>query len=142
MKRHGAIGAAVAAVALLGAGLSYGRLQEPAQASPEYAAWTPSAAAIRSKLGAAAAPAPGMTEKERRESFCALFKSRYRDHEPAVAVGLKFLGDSRIKLMCPARLEPDCAMSCVASVAAASATAAAREAPVMNPPSIRAHYLS
>lgn len=106
MKRQGTIAAAAAVVALLGAGLLYGYMQLPANASPEYAAWRPSAAAIRGKLGPSAAPAQGMTEKVRRERFCALFKSRYRDHEPAVAVGMRFVSASRIKLMCPARLEP------------------------------------
>src|SRR5438045_3602218 len=85
MTRHGAIGAGAVVTALLGGLLLYGYMQQPASAGPEYAQWAPSAAAIRGKIGDAKAPAPGMTESERREQFCMLFKSRYRDHNPAVA---------------------------------------------------------
>ncbi len=106
MKQQGAVGGTVAAVALLGGGLLYGYVQQPAVASTEYALWPPRAAAIRAKIGTAAAPAPGLTESQRREQFCIMFKTRFRKHEPAVAVGLRFLKPNRIKLMCPARLEP------------------------------------
>jgi hypothetical protein len=107
MRQHGAIGAAVAAMGLVGGGLLYGYVQQPAIASSEYAQWPPQAAAIRAVIGTVSAPAYGMTEDQRREQFCMMFKNRFRKHEPAVAVGIRFLKNSnRIKLMCPARLEP------------------------------------
>lgn len=106
MKRKGVIGIAVAGMVLLAAPLLIGYLQSNAYAGPEYSAWPPTPEAIRHKVGSAAAPAPGMSEKDRRELFCTLFKSRYRDHDPKVAIGIRFLAPNRIKLMCPARLEP------------------------------------
>jgi len=107
MRQHGAIGAAIAAMGLVGGGLLYGYVQQPAIASSEYALWPPQAAAIRAVIGPVAAPMPGMTEIQRRDKFCTMFKNRFRKHEPAVAVGIRFLKNSnRIKLMCPARLEP------------------------------------
>jgi hypothetical protein len=91
---------------LLGGCLLYGYLQQPADASPDYARWSPSPAAIRRTIGTAAAPTKGMADKERRQQFCKMFKNRFRKHDPAVAVGLRFLTPTRIKLMCPARMEP------------------------------------
>lgn len=106
MKRQGAIGAAVTAMALASVCLLYGYFQEPAVAGAEFATWPPSADAIRGKIGTAAKPVPGMTENERREQFCEMFKNRYRHHDPAVAIGIRFLTPTRVKLMGPARLEP------------------------------------
>jgi hypothetical protein len=106
MKRQVVVGTAGALIFLLGGFLLYGYLQPPTGAAPEFLGWPPTAAAIRSKIGTAAAPAPGMSDADRRSQFCAMFKGRFRDHDPAIAVGLRFLTPTRIKLMCPARMEP------------------------------------
>ena len=47
MKRQGAIGAAVTAMALASACLLYGYFQQPAVAAAEFATWAPNAEAIR-----------------------------------------------------------------------------------------------
>lgn len=109
MTRQGAIGATTALLALLGVFVLFGYVQQPTAALEEYAVWPPTAAAIRGKLSRAGAP--GMSEHDRRELFCTMFKSRYRNHDPATAIGLRFVTPSqrdhiRLKLMCPARLEP------------------------------------
>jgi hypothetical protein len=106
MTRRGVIGAGGAAMLLLGGFLLYGYVQQPAGASPEFAHWSPTPTAIRSKLGTASAPTPGMTDENRHTLFCTMFKGRFRQHDPAVAVGLRFITPTHIKLMCPARMEP------------------------------------
>jgi hypothetical protein len=106
MKRNKSVGAVLIAFVLLGGYLLYGYLQEPAYASPEFVSWAPGPAAIRGKIGSMQAPTPGMTDSERRARFCIMFKERFRQHDPAVAVGLRFTTPHRIKLMCPARMEP------------------------------------
>jgi hypothetical protein len=106
MDRRKIVGTAVAVTLLVLGCLLYGYLQQPADASAEYSEWSPNPAAIQRRIGTAARPAPGMTEAERRTQFCNLFKGRFRHHDPAVAVGLRFLSPTRIKLMVPARMEP------------------------------------
>jgi len=105
MKRRGAVGVGLIAAAITGGCMVYGYVQQPA-ATAEYTDWRPTAATIREEIGTEASPAHGMTEKQRRELFCQLFKDRFRFHTPNVAIGLRFVGDRRLKLMCPARLEP------------------------------------
>lgn len=47
------------------------------------------------------------SEQQRKDTFAILFQRRYRKHEGAqIAVGVKFPTNGRIKLLCPARLEP------------------------------------
>jgi len=106
MKRQKAIGGAAVGVFLLGSYLLYGYLQEPGTAAAEFSSWPPGPAAIRSAIGTPQVPASGMSENERREQFCVMFKNRFRHHEPGLAIGLRFLTPTRIKLMCPARMEP------------------------------------
>jgi hypothetical protein len=106
MKRNKAVGAVLIAIILLGGYLLYGYLQEPAYASPDFSSWAPGPAAIRSKIGSLQTPAPGLSDGERRTRFCDMFKNRFRHHDPAIAVGLRFTAPTRIKLMCPARMEP------------------------------------
>ena len=105
MNGQWAIGAAVAAMALVGGCLLCG-----SRAEPDWPRWismrSPTAAGIRAQIGSAAAPANGLTDLQRREQFCTLFKNRYRRHNPPIAVGVRFLRPTLVKLMCPARLEP------------------------------------
>ncbi len=68
--------------------------------------WKPNAAAIRSEL-ALLPPAKNEAATEaRRNLFARRFNQRYRTNARPLAVCLRFLPDGRIKLMCPARLEP------------------------------------
>jgi hypothetical protein len=106
MNRNAKIGAAAAAIILVSGFVIYGLSQAPVSANPEFAQWEPTPAAIRKKIGTKESPAPGMTEAERRNRFCEMFKNRYRMHEPKVAVGVHFVTPSVLKLMCPARMEP------------------------------------
>src|SRR5438270_9151111 len=106
MKPGRTVGLCLAVAGVACAWLVYGSVRQQPSSLPEYAGWKPTAAAIQREIGTAAARAPGMTEEQRRDQFCTLFKSRFRYHDPNVAIGLKFLGPKRLKLMCPARLEP------------------------------------
>ncbi len=106
MKRRGVIGVAAVGSVLLCGALICIYLQRSANADYDYAYWSPSPAAIRSRIGSASAPAPGLKDAERRRLFALMFKDRYRRHDPGVAIGLRFMSPTRLKLMCPARLEP------------------------------------
>ena len=68
--------------------------------------WQPNAAALRAALGPLPAAPNAQADARRRDQFARLFKQRYRSHQPALPVCLRFLPDSRVKLMCPARMEP------------------------------------
>ena len=106
IRQRAAFAGTAALALILGAAFLYGYRQDPVNASPEYAQWPPTPADILSKIGPATASARGTSDAERRSKFCMLFKSRYRKHDPAVAVGARFITATRIKLMCPARMEP------------------------------------
>lgn len=106
MNRNAKICAAAAAIVMVAGCLVYGFTQSPVVASPEFAQWEPTPAAIRKEIGAKDSLKPGMTDADRRLHFCELFKNRYRLHEPKVAVGVRFVSPSVLKLMCPARMEP------------------------------------
>lgn len=106
MERRAAAGVAFGGMMVLAGCLLFGSQQQPISAAPEYASWSPNAAEIQNKIGTAARPSPGMSDAERRNQFCVLFKDRYRHHDPTVAVGLRFISKTRLKLMCPARMEP------------------------------------
>jgi len=106
MYRNAKIGAAAAAIILVGGCVIYGLSQAPVSANPEFAQWEPTPAAIRARIGTKDSPVAGMTDAMRRERFCEMFKNRYRKHDPKVAVGARFLTPTRLKLMCPARMEP------------------------------------
>ena len=106
IRQRAAFGGAAALALILGALFLYGYRQDPANANPEYAEWPPTPADIISRIGTATAPAPEKSDSERRSEFCTLFKSRYRRHDPAVAIGVRFITATRIKLMCQPRLEP------------------------------------
>jgi hypothetical protein len=74
----------------------------------DFSAWPPSAATIRQKLAVSETPTPEQ-EAARRDQFAQMFQSRFRNHEPMYAIGLKFRKDGDkdlLKLMCPARMEP------------------------------------
>lgn len=70
--------------------------------SSDFSHWSPTAQEVKQELDAAALH----SEKERKEKFVPLFENRYRRHDPPMAVGIRFLEGNRIKLMCPARMEP------------------------------------
>jgi len=106
MKRHTAIGGAAAVTLLVAGILLYGYVQQPASASAEFDNWTPNAREIQGTIGTAAHPKPGMSDTKRREQFCTLFKDRFRHHDPAIAVGVRFLTPTCVKLMLPPRMEP------------------------------------
>jgi hypothetical protein len=73
----------------------------------DFSTWSPDTQTIRRELDHRYPVTPdGKNEAARRELFCELFKNRYRQHQPQIAVGLRILPGNRIKLMCPARMEP------------------------------------
>jgi hypothetical protein len=65
----------------------------------EFANWQPTADVVRKQL-------PSGTRQEREKAFIQLFQSRFRNHEPGKAIGLRFAADGRLHLLTPARLEP------------------------------------
>jgi hypothetical protein len=69
----------------------------------EFTTWPPTSAAIRQELKT---EVPNNDEKARRQLFAKLFQSRFRNHQPMMAIGMKFMENGHIKLMCPARMEP------------------------------------
>jgi hypothetical protein len=102
---------ALGTIALLGLLLLFvqilKRSADAADAAVNFETWAPSAAAIRVKVGPGDPAHPeSSAEKTRRTTFAKLFANRYREHDPAMAIGLRFLDNKRIKLMCPARMEP------------------------------------
>lgn len=90
--------------------------QDRANSVAEYTGLAPTPEQIRAQIGSASAPARGLTEAERRNLFVTLFKKRYRDHSPPIAIGVRFTDANHLKLMCQARLEP-CYMDQVAIAA-------------------------
>ncbi len=83
-----------------------------AEADPMDAALmqSPVPAAIHQEIAAHAGDKPPMTSAQRQDLFAERFTERFRMHEPKMAVRARFEEISharnRIKLMCPARLEP------------------------------------
>ncbi len=102
MKRYWIIGAIIALLGVTGY-LLYDR-SDNAMAAEDYSNWSPNAGAIRQKIGKSDGNAAG--EERRLIQFCKLFQSRFRNHDPAMAIGLRNLTPNRLKLMCPARMEP------------------------------------
>jgi hypothetical protein len=98
----------IVAVCLLVPGLLiWQRLAGEADPDDSFPAWSPDTKAIRRELDSRYPVIPdGKNEEARRELFCELFKNRYRHHQPQIAVGMRILPGNRIKLMCPARMEP------------------------------------
>lgn len=68
--------------------------------------WPPATATIQQSLASLIVPTGGNKETAQRDEFAHMFQSRFRNHEPMMAIGLKFTNTNRIKLMCPARMEP------------------------------------
>lgn len=71
---------------------------------------SPVSAAIVKELAAHNADSPPMSSAQRQDLFAERFTERFRKHEPRMAVRAKFEEANhvrnRIKLMCPARMEP------------------------------------
>jgi hypothetical protein len=67
---------------------------------PDFMHWSPTPADIYQAMDSMP------NEKQRQEKFAELFAKRFRRHEPPIAIGMRFLEGNRIKLMCPARMEP------------------------------------
>lgn len=71
---------------------------------------SPVSAAIHQELAAHTGDKPPMTAAQRQDLFAERFTERFRQHEPKMAVRARFEevnhARNRIKLMCPARLEP------------------------------------
>ncbi len=73
----------------------------------DFDSWSPSPAALLASIGPAQAhPGKEDIHDNRHKQFAALFQNRYRDHTPAVAIGLHFISPHLIKLLTPARMEP------------------------------------
>jgi hypothetical protein len=69
--------------------------------------WQPDAGALRQALAPTAGKAGTPDETARHRQFAHLFQNRFRNHQPPIAVGMRFVEEiHRIKLMCPARMEP------------------------------------
>ena len=76
-----------------------GSLREGVDPENDFANWQPSADTIRNSL-------PKGTSEQRERQFALLFQKRFREHDPAKAIGVHFGPDGRLKLLTPARLEP------------------------------------
>jgi hypothetical protein len=71
--------------------------------------WPPGPQEIRKAVDDAKAAVRGdasLQDTAGRCVFKSMFQKRYRQHDPPEAVGLHFEGDSRIRLLVPARMEP------------------------------------
>lgn len=104
MKRYWIAFTAIVAASLLFY-FFYARA-ETADPEDDLLSWPPDAAAIRQAIGAPQTNKPEDIHDARHLKFAALYENRYRHHDPAVAIGVRFLSSSVIKLMCPARMEP------------------------------------
>lgn len=84
---------------------AYQRLQATTRHTFPY--WPPDTATIQRHLDAHAPLTPDGQNRARREALYAeLFKNRYRQHQPQIAVGMRILPGKRARLLCPARMEP------------------------------------
>jgi hypothetical protein len=72
----------------------------------DFTSWPPDSAAIKKSLDADVTVTGAEGDRVRHEEFAKLFQSRFRTHDPEVAIGLRVLGPDMLKLMCPARMEP------------------------------------
>jgi hypothetical protein len=82
----------------------YASASDPDDSFPH---WTPDTETIRRELNRRIPAKPdGSHEEAQRELFAELFKNRYRRNQTQIAVGMRFQPGNRIKLMCPARMEP------------------------------------
>lgn len=109
MRHRTVIGAMLTLIGLFACAAIYlMQMRAAALAHQEnFSAWSPDAAAIRRALRAdRTTQASEPLNKGDHGIFQKLFQSRFRDHEPQVAIGLHFLNRHKIKLMCPARMEP------------------------------------
>ena len=93
-------------------GYAYFALSSPAEADmlERILALSPDSAAIQREVAAQSAANSKITDAQRRDLFAELFTNRFRIHEARMAVRARFVslshGPDRIKLMCPARMEP------------------------------------
>lgn len=108
MKRALVVWPTVIACGLIGYFAIY-KMQQNAYGMDQFSeetSWQPDPAAIQRTIGAPT-PAGDDYKDARHTQFAQLFQKRYRDHQPeAIAVGLHFLSNDSIKLLCPARFEP------------------------------------
>lgn len=70
--------------------------------------WPPNAAEMCRLAGANGTDPNTPAGRDARERYVGLFKKRYRDHTPMMAVGIRFSGSGRLDLLTPARMEPWC----------------------------------
>lgn len=75
--------------------------QADAEMLSDLSAWPPSAQEIQKQLHDSS-----LSDAMRHQRFSELFTLRFRQHSPQMAVRVKFEALNRIKLMCPARMEP------------------------------------
>ena len=106
MKRHVGFGAFVAVAALplyfvAAHQQEASRQQADTEMLSDLSAWPPSAQKIQQQLHDTT-----LSDDTRHQRFAELFTSRFREHTPQMAVRVKFESGNRIKLMCPARMEP------------------------------------
>ncbi|MDE2126614.1 MAG: hypothetical protein KGJ62_08495 [Armatimonadetes bacterium] len=69
--------------------------------------WPPSLAQLKRMVGAVPRGPdvrPGIDNTH--ITFAHLFEDRYRNHSPRMAVGMRFMGPDRMRLMVPPRMEP------------------------------------
>jgi len=107
MKKSGLVAMVILLVGLLGYGYqALDHAGDDEGLSIDFASWPPTTSEVLQKLPDAGTPPTPAKEKEREGQYAKLFTSRFRNHDPAMAVGMRFLPDEHIKLMCPARMEP------------------------------------
>jgi len=70
----------------------------------DFTTWEPTTAAIRAALDTNKPADP--SGDLNRTLYAKLFTSRFRLHDPKIAVRIKFVDREHIALMCPARMEP------------------------------------
>lgn len=91
---------AVAAALIVATGAALWANGRARPATPGLGAeWRPTAADIAAAVGSGAT---GRFSDTRHDRFASLFKQRYRDR--GLAVGLRFLSDRRLKVMCAAMM--------------------------------------
>ncbi len=70
----------------------------------DFTAWQPTTAAIRAALETNKPADP--SGNQNRELYAQMFTSRFRLHDPKIAVRIKYVDREHVALMCPARMEP------------------------------------
>ncbi len=90
-----------------GAAFAWTHHDVPSNIEYDFKDWPPEANEIKSQIQQINTVKDGKTVEVQREVlFSELFKNRFRTHTPMKAIGVKIEPGYKLKLMCPARMEP------------------------------------